>query len=169
MPDFAAIEAARAGEHGKGFAVVADEISKLAEETASSAKTIKNLVQEGNERVDSGTEIVNRTAATFHQIIESIEGVTGSIAKFSGTLKMMADISGEAKGKTDGIKQIANEISTSTKEQMTTNKEISTVIEKVNETSQEIVEYADSILKTSGEIGGLSGTIKNQLEKFKTN
>jgi methyl-accepting chemotaxis protein len=40
----AAIEAARAGEFGKGFSVVADEVRKLAEQTASAANEISDLI-----------------------------------------------------------------------------------------------------------------------------
>ncbi len=40
----ASIEAARAGEAGRGFAVVAGEVSKLADDSSSSAKKIKDLV-----------------------------------------------------------------------------------------------------------------------------
>ncbi len=79
----------------------------------------------------------------------------------------MSDTASEARGRTDGIKNISNEISISTKEQMATNKEMSSAVEKVNADSQELVNYAEDILITSQEIGELSAEIKLQIEKFK--
>lgn len=49
----ASIEAARAGEYGKGFAVVAGEIRKLANQTSSAAKEIREIMS----AIGSGSEI----------------------------------------------------------------------------------------------------------------
>ena len=61
----ASIEAARAGEAGKGFAVVATEISKLAEQTNSSAKIIE--------------EIISDLSEESRQTVETINAVTGEM------------------------------------------------------------------------------------------
>lgn len=46
----AAIEAARAGEHGRGFAVVASEVRTLAQQTGESANTIKQIIEQLQQR-----------------------------------------------------------------------------------------------------------------------
>lgn len=49
----AAIEAARAGEQGRGFAVVADEVRKLAEQSGTTANSIKEIILKVTNSVDN--------------------------------------------------------------------------------------------------------------------
>lgn len=69
----ASIESARAGEHGRGFSVVADEISKLADDSMSSAKEISDIIRMSVMRIIEASD----------QIIETSE-ILGDIIKFMG-------------------------------------------------------------------------------------
>ncbi len=75
----AAIEAARAGEQGRGFAVVADEVRKLAERTAqstveiaSTVDVVRNGIQSGVSRMETGVQLVNTESADVAEAGETI-------------------------------------------------------------------------------------------------
>jgi methyl-accepting chemotaxis protein len=92
----AAVEAARAGEEGRGFAVVATEVRSLALRSAEAAKEIKGLIQDSLEKVEKGSELVNRSGATLQGIVGSVKRVTD----------IVGEIAAAAAEQTIGIEQV---------------------------------------------------------------
>jgi methyl-accepting chemotaxis protein len=79
----AAVEAARAGEEGRGFAVVATEVRSLAQRSAEAAKEIKGLIQNSLDKVEKGSELVNRSGATLQGIVASVKRVTDIVGEIA--------------------------------------------------------------------------------------
>ncbi len=71
----ATIEAARAGEAGKGFAVVANEVKELAKQTAQATEDISQRI----EAIQTGSE-------GAVQAIAKVSGIIGTINEISGTI-----------------------------------------------------------------------------------
>jgi methyl-accepting chemotaxis protein len=79
----AAVEAARAGEQGRGFAVVASEVRNLAQRSAMAAKEIKDLIQDSVQKVEAGSELVNKSGETLNEIVGSVKRVTDIVAEIA--------------------------------------------------------------------------------------
>ena len=86
----AGVEAARAGEAGKGFAVVASEVRALAQRSADSAKEIKDLIAQSNERVGEGVALVGQAGSALARILERVGGVADLIQVISASAREQA-------------------------------------------------------------------------------
>lgn len=84
----AAVEAARAGEHGRGFAVVAGEVRALAQKSADAAKDIKTLITDSVQRVQTGTQLAEKSG-------EMLNGVSDSILQVTQMIREIASASNE--------------------------------------------------------------------------
>ena len=91
----ASVEAARAGEHGRGFAVVAGEVRTLAQRAAEAAKDIRVLIEASNSRVNEGSQLVNQSGESLHEIFQSIESVSALVGEISHASREQANSIGQ--------------------------------------------------------------------------
>ncbi len=80
----AAVEAARAGEQGRGFAVVATEVRNLAQRSAKAAKEIKSLIHDSVDKVDLGSEMVDKSGENLAEIVGAVKKVSDVISSIAG-------------------------------------------------------------------------------------
>lgn len=92
----AAVEAARAGEHGRGFAVVASEVRALAGKSSDAAKDIKSLIEESVDRINTGTQLADKSG-------EMLAGISASVNEVT---QMIETISQASKDQASGIMQV---------------------------------------------------------------
>lgn len=155
----ASIEAAHAGDAGKGFAVVASEIKALAEQSDSSAKQIKvvidNITTKTRECVTKANEIgeamnveeaalgnVNETFESINTSIEYVEKAINQITEKTATLKESKNIIVD---EVDNLSGISQETAASTEETMASIETLKENLEDVTTRQLELGNIADKL------------------------
>lgn len=124
----AAIEAARAGEHGRGFAVVAEEVRKLAEQSASAAQEIKQLItsvqveskqasdamESGAGEVQKGVEVVHQVGLSFGEIIDKIKSLVQQVDEIASGSEQVSSAVQNVASTTEESTAAMEEIASST-------------------------------------------------------
>ncbi len=135
----AAVEAARAGEQGRGFAVVAAEIRNLAQRSAQAAREIKVLIQDSVGKVETGSELVNKSGQTLQEIVTSVKRVTDIIAEIAAASQEQAQ----------GIEQVNKAVA-----------QMDQVVQANAAQTEELSSTAQSLAAQAAELQALVGRFK---------
>lgn len=87
----AGIEAVRAGAHGHGFAVVAAEVKKLAEQSASSANQITELIRDIRTEIDRSSRSVSEVTTSMEDGMRKAELAGELFAEISGSVEEVSE------------------------------------------------------------------------------
>ena len=135
----AAVEAARAGEQGRGFAVVASEVRSLAGRSAEAAKEIKGLITASVERVEQGTQLVDKAGATMTEVVASIRRVTD----------IMGEISAASSEQAAGVAQVGEAVT------------------QMDQATQQNAALVEEMAAAASSLNGQAGELVNAVAVFK--
>jgi len=157
----ASIEAARAGEAGRGFAVVASEISSLADQSAQSANTINQMIEElqsaaelannqGEEvkkYVDAQSDSVKKTQEKFENIVTSVDEMNNGIKNIAAVNKEMGNNFTNVNDLISSLSAASEQNAANSQEIAATTESVSASMANVNSSSQEINAEAEALVE----------------------
>ncbi|MCP4647622.1 MAG: methyl-accepting chemotaxis protein, partial [bacterium] len=167
----AAIEAARAGEHGRGFAVVADEVRNLAEKSESSARNIRNVVDEIQQQVQQVAGDVETVGKNGLEEVEKAKTITEDLAKITTDMTEVVEgceeINNNATDSLNGANEFlkaAEEIGTAAEEQSSAAEEASKALLEQNKAFSEMQSASDELAELTEALKNATDTQKSAEE-----
>ena len=155
----ASIEAARAGDAGRGFSVVATQIQQLADQSATSAKQIEEIVEKlisdsnkavktmgsVKEVIEKQSENVKRTKDAFVDVSTGIEASLDAVSEISDKMTQMDTARRNVVDTVSSLSAIAEENAASTEECSASVSSITAIAGSIEDASKELHEIADGL------------------------
>lgn len=163
----ASIEAARAGAEGRGFAVVATEVSRLAEQTAGSTKSIKDIIKKNSEQVRAGMDGLADLTNMFEAILTRVKDINSKTHDLSELIQKSIQFNSNLEEGVKTVQVIASEIHKSTEERMKVLSSISQTAVNITKVTQQNFTRLDALSEDSDFLENVSKELKQHVSFFK--
>ena len=151
----ASVEANRAGELGQGFTAVAEQVEALAEQSASAAKEIAEIVASIQNETQDAIETMEQGTT---EVVESTRSVEETKARLA-----------EVVNRSEEINNLMQSISNSTISQAETSEAVSQLMEQVTKSSQDRSQTSREVAVAIEETATVAKRLEESVAQFKVN
>lgn len=164
----AAIEAARAGEHGRGFAVVADEVRNLAETSESSAREIRNVVDDIQEQVQQVVEEIETSTKSALDEVEKAKTITKDLDQILTDVEEIVEDSEDIARNSADVIDISEDFTRGSEDVASNAEEQGSAAEEASKGVQQQNKAFDEMQGASEELAELTDSLRSSVDSQKS-
>ena len=163
----AAIEAARAGESGKGFAVVAEEIRKLAEQSASFTKDIREVIEGLRQKSEDSVAMMEKVNTEIEKQTIIRAETDSKFAEIAKEVEIGRTVTNELKDSAAVLENENRHLIEMVESLSSISEENAASTEEVNAAIDEEAEAMNNIATAQEELADIADMLRAEVAKFK--